>query len=41
MRIKPFVASFVGIVSVNVPAVIVCDPNVWTLTASFVADVSL
>ena len=26
-------ASFVGMVSVKVPAVTVCDPNVWTLTA--------
>ena len=33
IRSKPVELSFVGIVSVNVPAVIVCEPNVWTLTA--------
>ena len=32
---SPVEASFVGIVSVNVPAVIVCDPKVKTATALF------
>jgi hypothetical protein len=35
MRIRALLASLVGIVSVNVPAVTVCDPNVWTLIALF------
>lgn len=34
MRISPFVASFVGIVRVNVPAVIDCAEKVKTPQAS-------
>ncbi len=33
IRISALVASLAGIVSVKVPAVTVCDPNVWTLIA--------
>lgn len=41
MRSKPVEASLVGIVSVNVPAVTVCEPNVWTDTANSVTLVDL
>jgi len=32
-RSRPVVPSFVGIVNVNVPAVMVCDPNVYAAMA--------
>jgi hypothetical protein len=35
-RINAVVVVFAGIVKVNVPAVTVCEPKVWTLTALFV-----
>lgn len=34
MRISALLASFVGIVSEKLPAVIDCAPNVWTETAA-------
>ena len=34
-RIRPVLASLVGMVSVKVPAVTVWLPKVWTLTALF------
>jgi hypothetical protein len=33
-RSKAVVVVLEGIVNVNVPAVMVCAPNVWTLTAA-------
>ena len=33
IRSKPVLESLVGIVNTKLPAVTVCAPNVWTLTA--------
>ena len=41
MRISALVESFVGMVNVKLPAVIVCDPNVCTDTAFLPAAVEL
>lgn len=41
IRIRPVLKSFVGMVSVKLPAVTVCEPKVNTATAAFAVLLSL